>query len=92
MKIKREILSSRRATVCATSSPRLLLPSDREDIAVMLRLMEHSRQRCSELTEEKSSIRFFIMSNMILIIVFFFKFRNELASAQRQITQIRLRN
>ncbi|XP_065846084.1 kelch domain-containing protein 2-like isoform X2 [Oscarella lobularis] len=74
MKIKREILSSRRATVCATSSPRLLLPSDREDIAVMLRLMEHSRQRCSELTEEKSSIR------------------NELASAQRQITQIRLRN
>ena len=93
MKIEREILSSRLASArAATSSPRLSLPSHREDIAVMRRELEHLRRRCSELTEEKSSIRLFIMFSMILIISYFFKFRNELASAQRQITQIRLPN
>ena len=60
MKIKREILSSRRASVCAaTSSPRLSLPSDRENIEMMQRELEHLRRRCSELTKEKSSIRLF---------------------------------
>ncbi|XP_065840570.1 uncharacterized protein [Oscarella lobularis] len=58
MKIKREILSSRRASVrAATSSPRLSLPSDREGVEMMQRELEHLRRRCSELTEEKSSIR-----------------------------------
>ena len=62
MKIKREILSSRRASVrAATSYPRLSLPSDREDIEMMQRELEHLRRRCSELTEEKSSIRLYIM-------------------------------
>ena len=62
MKIKRDILSSRRASVCAaTSSPRLSLLSDREDIEMMQRELEHLRRRCSELTEEKSSIRLYIM-------------------------------
>ena len=62
MKIKREILSSRRASFrAATSSPRLSLPSDREDIEMMQRELEHLRRRCSELTEEKSSIRLYIM-------------------------------
>ena len=59
MKIKREILLSRRASVCAaTSSPRLSL--DREDIEMMRRELEHLRRRCSELTEEKSSLRLYI--------------------------------
>ena len=62
MKIKREILSSRRASVrAATSSPRLSLPSGREDIEMMQRELEHLRRRCSELTEEKASIRLYIM-------------------------------
>ena len=62
MKIRQEILSSRRALVrAATSSPRLSLPSDRKDIEIMQRELEHLRQRCSELTEEKSSIRLYIM-------------------------------
>ena len=64
MKMIREILSSRRgASVhAATSSLRLSLPSEREDdIEMMQRELEHLRQRCSELTEEKSSIRLYIM-------------------------------
>ena len=63
MKIKRDILSSRRgASVrAATSSPRLSLPSEREDIEMMQRELEHLRRRCSELTKEKSSIRLYIM-------------------------------
>ena len=62
IKIKREILLSRRASVrAATSSPRLSLPSDREDIEMMQRELEHLRRRCSELTEEKSSIKLYIM-------------------------------
>ena len=62
MKIRREILSSRRASVrAATLSPRLSLPSDREDIEMMQRELEHLRRRCSELTEEKSFIRLYII-------------------------------
>ena len=62
IEIKRDILSSGRASVRATiSSPRLSLPSDREDIEMMQRELEHLRRRCSELTEEKSSIRLYIM-------------------------------
>ena len=42
MKIRQEILSSRRASVrAATLSPRLSLPSDREDIEMMQRELEH---------------------------------------------------
>ena len=58
MKIKRDILSSRRASVRpATSISRLSLPSDRENIETMQRELEHLRRRCSDLTEEKSFIR-----------------------------------
>ena len=75
MKIKREILSSRRASIrAATSSPRLSLPSDREDIEMMQRELEHLRRRCSELTEEKSSIRLYIMLYSVAKcnVIFFF--------------------
>ncbi|XP_065832544.1 uncharacterized protein [Oscarella lobularis] len=68
MKIRRDILSSRRASVrAATSSPRLSLPSDREDIGMMQRELEHLRRRCSELTEEKSSIRNELVSAQSLL-------------------------
>ena len=73
MKIKRDILSSRRASVrAATSSPRLSLPSDREDIEMIQRELEHLRRRCSELTEEKSSIKLYIMLYTILKYYVFF--------------------
>ena len=73
MKIKREILSSRRESVrAATSSPRLSLPSDREDIEMMPRELEHLRRRCSQLTEEKSSIRLYIMLYTIVKNIFLF--------------------
>ncbi|XP_065840572.1 uncharacterized protein [Oscarella lobularis] len=88
MKIKREILSSRRASVrAATSYPRLSLPSDREDIEMMQRELEHLRRRCSELTEEKSSIREELTSSHRLVerkdgeIA---HIRRELASVQRE--------
>ena len=61
MKIKQEILSSRRASIrAAISSPRLSLPNDRE-IDMIQRELEHLRRRCSEFTEEKFFIRLYIM-------------------------------
>ncbi|XP_065840574.1 uncharacterized protein [Oscarella lobularis] len=90
MKIKRDILSSRRgASVrAATSSPRLSLPSERENIEMMQRELEHLRRICSELTEEKSSIS--LLQKEIIQI------REELISSHRlierkdgEITQIK---
>ena len=99
MKIKRDILSSRRgASVrAATSSPRLSLPSERENIEMMQRELEHLRRICSELTEEKSSIRLYIMLyTTVKHNVIFLFFRNELVSTQsllqKEIIQIRLVN
>ena len=49
LKIKREILSSRRVSVhVATSSSRLSLPSDSENIEMVQHDLEHLRRRCSE--------------------------------------------
>ena len=96
MKIRREILLSRPASVrSATSSPRLSLPSDREDSEMMQRELEHLRPSCSKLTEEKSSIRLYVMLYTIVKFnIIILSFRNELVSAQallqKEITLIRL--
>ena len=75
MKIKRKILSSRRASVRTESpSASLLFQNGKEDIEMMQRELEHLRRKCSELSGEKTSIRLFIGLIMILIdnVIFLF--------------------